>query len=146
MRKASHDAGDLMPTFTGASDVDAHREAVNDQYESLNKLILASKVSNEFKTAWDQQYGSWKKFYAANKAESSFSKFMSARSMYAQIDQFAKVIPDWSNRFQQAGGTIAGLSYQSLADEKSTAESTLTTLVVGGAIIAIAAYLIKREK
>ncbi len=141
LQSLTGEARGILPTFTSGADVDAHREAVNAQHQALNAQIVASSVSPTFKQAWDQYLASWVAFYDANKAASTVSKFLSAKSMYEQIDQFAAQIPTWAQQFQAAGGTVTG-PLPSLADAPSslTAGNVTGLVVAAGAVAAIVIF------
>jgi hypothetical protein len=135
LQSLTGDAQGILPTFTGPADVDAHREAVNGQHQSLNAQIIASGISQDFKNAWLNYLRSWNEFYTANREASWAAKFLSAVSMYSQIDQFASQVADWASKFQQAGGQLQG-GFPSLADKPTTNISDITGLVVAGGVLA----------
>lgn len=144
-----NDAGDILPTFTGPGDVDAHREAVNGQHQQLNSQILPSGVSQDFKSAWGQYLQTWLSFYNTNKAANWIEKSLSAKSMYEQIDQFANQVAQWATDFQKAGGNLQG-SIPSIADKPSDVTlAKVTGLVVAAgvvaAIVVIGPKLVKGE-
>lgn len=128
-------AGDFWPTFVTPDDAKRYIDEINAGYSKLDTAIMASTVSNEFKTSWAIQNTSWKTF--ASPAKENVGWF-NTRAVMGQTDRYAEELKNWYAGFKAVGGTPPGPPPlppgQGVPDPNPTTVGDVTTLalVVGG--------------